>query len=345
VTDTLKNLLAGLVGPDALHWIGQAWHLGIVPLLSEPRLRLALLASTLAVVLLFYLLGRHGPRTWRGFLGFTFPREVWLHRSALLDYRFYVVNQLLMGHLRFGRWVVGLVALLGITDTLRLALDALFGPRAADVLPGPVALGVFTVVNLLAWDFAKYVAHWLTHKVPELWEFHKVHHATEVLTPISAFRAHPVDIMIDFFMRLVFTGVVGGVFAHLYPGGIAELTILGFNAVAFVLYYWIAHLQHSHVRLGYGWASRLLVSPLMHQVHHSQEVHHWDRNFGFLFGLWDWMFGTLVITDPKESFRLGLPGGVEEYRTVRQLYVRPFTGLWARLGERARRLVGRRSPA
>jgi hypothetical protein len=25
--------------------------------------------------------------------------------------------------------------------------------------------------------------------------------------------------------------------------------------------------------------------------------------------------------------------------------VRPFTGLWARLGERARRLVGRRSPA
>jgi len=29
--------------------------------------------------------------------------------------------------------------------------------------------------------------------VPFLWEFHKVHHSANVLTPITAFRVHPVD--------------------------------------------------------------------------------------------------------------------------------------------------------
>jgi sterol desaturase/sphingolipid hydroxylase (fatty acid hydroxylase superfamily) len=165
-----------------------------------------------------------------------------------------------------------------------------------------------------------------------------VHHAAEVLTPMSAFRAHPIDIMIDFFFRLLCTGVVGGVYAYLYPGGITELTIMGFNAVAFVLYYWISHLQHSHVPLGYGRLSYLLVSPVMHQVHHSCEVQHWDRNFGFLFGLWDWMFRTIHVPRLDEPFRLGLPGGSEGYRTVRQLFFTPFAGA-------ARRLLGRATPA
>src|SRR4029453_5732873 len=34
--------------------------------------------------------------------------------------------------------------------------------------------------------------HWLSHKVPLLWEFHKVHHNAEVLTPLTNFRVHPV---------------------------------------------------------------------------------------------------------------------------------------------------------
>ena len=34
------------------------------------------------------------------------------------------------------------------------------------------------------------------HRVPALWEFHKVHHSAEVLTPLTEWRQHPVELML-----------------------------------------------------------------------------------------------------------------------------------------------------
>jgi len=333
----LKNWIRTTLGTDAYDMLVWLYYATIGEILSEPRLRLYLLASTVLVAFVFYWFAAGKNRSHAGFWRFLVPKQVFLHRSALLDYRFFLVNQLVMGHLKLGRWVVGLAGLLGVSHLVTASLAWMLGPPAGGpVAPTLVALIGFTLVSLLAWDFGKYAAHYLTHKVPVLWEFHKVHHAAEVLTPISAFRAHPIDIMIDFFFRLLCTGAVGGVYAYLYPSGIAELTILGFNAVAFIVYYWIAHLQHSHIALGYGRLSYVLVSPVMHQVHHSCEVHHWDRNFGFLFGFWDWMFGTIHVPRKDEPFRLGLPTGATGYQTVWELYATPFIGM-------ARKVFARRS--
>lgn len=336
--EQLKEWVKGTLGEQGYDWLVWLYYATVGEVLAEPRLRVPLFASTVAVVLVFYWWTTRQGRSLSGFRRFLLPREVFLHRSAVLDYKFFIVNQMVMGHLQLGRWVSGAIGLLAVSQLCTLLLQALFGPRAAAPEPTFAVLLGFTAVSLLASDFGKYVAHYLTHKVPVLWEFHKVHHATEVLTPFSAFRAHPFDIMIDFFFRLLCTGVVGGVYAYLYPSGVVELTILGFNAVAFVISYWISHLQHSHIQLGYGRLSYVLVSPVMHQVHHSCEVQHWDRNFGFLFGLWDWMFGTIHVPRKGEPFRLGLPDGSAQYQTVFQLYVTPFVGI-------ARKLTTRRSAA
>jgi sterol desaturase/sphingolipid hydroxylase (fatty acid hydroxylase superfamily) len=334
-TESLKVWLKSALGADGYEFVIWLYYATVGEVLSEPRLRVLLIASTIVVALLFYLVAVRGPRSPSGFFQFLLPRRVMLHPSAVLDYKFFIVNQIVMGHLKLGRVVIALAGLLFVSDLSSGLLTAVFGPASADAKPSVAAIFGFTVVSLLAWDFGKYVSHYLTHKIPLLWEFHKVHHAAEVLTPISAFRAHPIDIMLDFFFRLVCTGVVGGVYAYLYPGGITELTILGFNAVAFGIYYWIAHLQHSHIPLGYGRLSYVLVSPVMHQVHHSCEVQHWDKNFGFLFGLWDWMFRTIHVPHRDEPFRLGLPYGSEDYRTIRQLYVAPFVGVARKLFRRS----------
>lgn len=324
----------GTAGYEQLVWL---YYATIGTVLAEPRLRGALLASTAGAVLIIYLFSAPARRSVRGFVEFLLPRRVYLHPSAVLDYKFFVVNQLVMGHLQLGRWVAAAVGLLFVSDTVRSLLALAIGPGPTHAVPTLTATLAFTAATLLAWDFGKWVAHYATHKIPALWEFHKVHHASEVLTPISAFRAHPIDIMIDFIFRLVMTGIVAGVFAHFYPNGITQLTILGFNGIAFVIYYWIAHLQHSHVALGYGRMSRFMVSPVMHQVHHSCEARHWDKNFGFLFGVWDWMFGTLYVPRRDEPFRLGLPEGSAKYRTIRDLYFTPFIG--------AARLIGRKHEA
>jgi sterol desaturase/sphingolipid hydroxylase (fatty acid hydroxylase superfamily) len=339
----MKAWLEGMLGPVLYDWASTIYWTLVAPIISEQRHAWYVILSTVLAALGFYVATTRGARSARGFLAFLLPRSVFLHPSALLDYKYFALNQLVMLHLRLGTLVAGVVGLLALADSISRGLGLLLGPRSV-VEPGFFALLAFTVVNLLAADFGKYVAHYVAHKVPLLWEFHKPHHAAEVLTPLSANRAHPVDIMLDLFFRLLCTGVVGGVYGYLYPSGITELQILGFNAVALIVNVWISHLQHSHIPLGYGpWLSKILVSPFMHQVHHSQEKHHWDRNFGFLCGLWDWMFGTIYVPRHGEQFRLGLPDGkgAGQYRTLREMYLRPFWGAWRLLSGQA----GRAEPA
>src|SRR5665213_3606005 len=66
---------------------------------------------------------------------------------------------------------------------------------------------LYTLVFFIAYDFGRFVAHSVQHDVPVLWEFHKVHHSAEVLTPITAFRAHPVDLALMAWGSALATGL------------------------------------------------------------------------------------------------------------------------------------------
>ena len=46
--------------------------------------------------------------------------------------------------------------------------------------------------------------------MPFLWEFHKVHHSAEVLNPITGFRSHPVDQVLDAVVMGAMTGLALG---------------------------------------------------------------------------------------------------------------------------------------
>jgi sterol desaturase/sphingolipid hydroxylase (fatty acid hydroxylase superfamily) len=88
---------------------------------------------------------------------------------------------------------------------------------------------------------------------------------------------------------------------------VGPLTLLGVNVFTLAWNLAFSHLRHSHVALSFPrWLSHVLVSPHMHQVHHSVEERHHDRNFATVFALWDWAFGTLYIPRRDERFRFGL---------------------------------------
>jgi sterol desaturase/sphingolipid hydroxylase (fatty acid hydroxylase superfamily) len=337
------NLIAWVeaqFGHDAVGVLSTVYWTLVAPLGEERRLHWLVLAMPFVVGLLYlwFSTEARGGRDVRTLLGKMLPWRAYGSETARLDYKVYAINQLLLANLGLGKLVLGVAGLLSLSEVTRSALDLLLGPAGDGRVPGIAAHLVFTLLTLLAYDFGKYVAHYALHRFAWLWEFHKVHHAAEVLLmPFTALRVHPVELMVDFFFRLIFTAIVGGVFAHLYPtGGYTELTILGFNAIAFLIFYPISHLQHSPVPLGYGerW-SRFLVSPLMHQVHHSCEHRHWDLNFGFVFAIWDRMFGTLLVPRTDEPIRLGLPPGNAPVVSLAQVYVQPFIGA-------ARALLGRR---
>lgn len=172
-------------------------------------------------------------------------------------------------------------------------LAATFGPPGAAILPGWAASFLLTVALFLAYEFAYWLDHWLSHKVPLLWEFHKVHHSAESLSLLTNFRVHPVDTIIFYNLVALVTGVVAAIVSHALGGSVDMLAIGGSNLLVHLSSVLFTHLQHSHIWVGFGprWG-RIILGPAHHQIHHSTDQRHYDRNFGASLALWDRLFGT-----------------------------------------------------
>jgi len=257
-----------------------------------------------------------------------FPRSIFLHRSAKADYAIVFINN---GPLFFLTFTVLATPKL-ITDSL-IATAEQFGIQVATSSAGLVEQTLFTIAMVLAWDFSATLAHLLKHKIPVLWEFHKVHHSAEVLTPVTALRRHPVDALVG---SVLVTLSLGGAAAlwHLVMGrGVEPLTIFGSFAGIYLWRLLGYNLRHSHIWISYGdfW-NRVFISPAQHQVHHSIDPKHYDTNFGHIFSFWDRLFGTLYLPRHNERVTFGIEAHeMEELKTLRDLYLKPFIKMGARL--------------
>lgn len=301
----------------------------LFPFFGPNVLNAVFLLSAVVLALWFYLYVSDGSeaRNASGFLRFLVPRKVFLHKSAIVDYQFYLVNSLFLSYVGLSTRVAGLVGLLHIGDGVRGLFERGLGPQSAASEPALGAQLAFTLTMVLAVDFAKFFAHFLQHKVPVLWEFHKVHHSARVLTPLTNFRLHPVDVMLEQLLAAMLVGTVVGAFGFFYPSGVVELTIMNIGVIYFV-YFLAANLRHSHIPLAFGWrASHVFSSPYMHQIHHSSEQRHWDKNYALIFSFWDALFRSLYVPRGREEFRLGLSGNEDRrFESVAALYLAPFGG-------------------
>jgi sterol desaturase/sphingolipid hydroxylase (fatty acid hydroxylase superfamily) len=263
----------------------------------------------------------------RGFLRFCLPASIYKHRSAVLDYKYYFVNRiafvilflpLMIGSSTTAAWVDG-------------ALGWLIDIPSLGHTPGPTATLFLTLVWVIVFDAGIFAAHYLQHKLPFLWAFHKVHHSAEVLTPVTVYRMHPVDDLLTGTMVGLLTGIVGGVFRFVHVGNVEQIYFFGLNAGLFLFYFVGYNLRHSHVWLPYPRAlSHILVSPAQHQIHHSNAARHYDKNLGFIFAIWDWMAGTLYVPKHKEELTFGLADNEHlEYSGVTRLYFLPIRKLTA----------------
>ncbi len=260
-----------------------------------------------------------------GFFAYIAPREVYRHPSTRTDL---MLSSLIIGLNALGFFAIFYVAPI-VTIGLLLALEGLWGGGAAE--PPSFAAGCLAVVLLfLTQDFCRFVTHYLHHKSPIFWPFHAVHHSADVLTPVTFYRAHPVYYAIQQLLMSLFIGVVQALVLFLFVGQI-ELWVVQATTIAFQGYMLFGgHLRHSHIPLSYGRVlEHILISPLQHQVHHSSDPKHFDKNFGEIFALWDWMFGTLYIPERDEALVFGIGDGkggkiAQPYPTLRDILIKPF---------------------
>lgn len=146
-------------------------------------------------------------------------------------------------------------------------------------------------------DLAIYFQHVLSHKIPLLWRFHKVHHSDIDLDVSSALRFHPIEIVLSMLYKMGLVALLG----------VPVLTVLWFEIVL----NGAAMFNHANINLP-PWLDkalrRIIVTPDMHRVHHSIYSEESNKNYGFNFVFWDRLFKTYQ-KEPKdghENMKLGL---------------------------------------
>jgi sterol desaturase/sphingolipid hydroxylase (fatty acid hydroxylase superfamily) len=292
-------------------FLGQA---GTLLLSLGSPLSLTSLAAALTVAALFFawqrIKRRRRPR-WRVIARALFPKKIVRHASNGTDIGYLLFNVFLSG-IVFG-WAV--VTYQSITNIVITALVSMAGPVAPSTLPVIVSRGGITVLLFLGYEFGYWFDHWLKHKVPFLWEFHKVHHNAEVLTPITNFRVHPVDSWIFANILAVSAAVAGGIGNFAFGNTTYQYAINDTNLILVIFIHAYVHLQHSNMWIAFtGALGRVFVSPAHHQIHHSGNPKHFNKNFGSCLALWDWMFGTLYVPEKnREPLTFGFPGRADAH--------------------------------
>ena len=125
-------------------------------------------------------------------------------------------------------------------------------------------------------------------------------------------------------------GLVTGVFYYLASGEVGTLTFVGVNVFTFLFMFFGANLRHSHVKLKfYNWLENIFISPFQHQIHHSDNPKHFNKNLGSHLAIWDKLFGTLLKSDEVQKIKFGLgENEVENYNSLLKSFISPFKNLF-----------------
>jgi sterol desaturase/sphingolipid hydroxylase (fatty acid hydroxylase superfamily) len=152
------------------------------------------------------------------------------------------------------------------------------------------------IVSFVLLDLTFYYWHRANHRWWFLWRFHNVHHIDPDLDVTTGFRFHFVEVALSAAFR------------------IAQLLVIGPSLAAFAIYevafqsFTLFH--HSNLRLPCrvdAALNRVIVTPRMHGIHHSDFRDETNSNFGIVFRWWDGLHGTLRLDVPQAEIDIGIP--------------------------------------
>lgn len=247
---------------------------------NEPAIRLAAFLSIFAAMALFeILLPRRTPARYEGK---PLKARRWTAHGLLV-----AIDSLTL-RLVFPAAAVG---------TAYYAHDA--GIGLFNIADTPVFLA--SAIAFLVLDFAVWLEHLASHKIPLLWRIHRMHHADTDFDVTTALRFHPLEIVLSMVWKAAIVVALGA----------PVVAVLAFEIVLNGM----AMFNHSNLRLPL-WLDRAIrpvfVTPDMHRVHHSIIQPETDSNYGFNFSFWDRVFGT--YTDQPSGGHETMRIGLEHYR-------------------------------
>lgn len=187
-------------------------------------------------------------------------------------------------------------------------------------------IGLFNLIDAPVWiaapvalitlDLARYFQHFLLHRLPVLWRFHRIHHADPDYDFTVGLRFHPIE-------GLCTTGFSLAVIALIGPAAV----VVAISELVKVLVSAAAHANGRTPRWVERYVRWIFVTPDMHRVHHSMYVNEHNSNYSSIFSIWDRLFSTYVSdpAQPHEIMDIGLPD-LQDPRclTLRWMLIEPF---------------------
>ena len=283
---------------------------------TEKRIHILYLITSM--ILAYYVYKSSNIKT--SFLKYLFPKKVWMSQSAFVDYSLFCFNSLIK-IVMIGPYIIVGFYIAFYTNELLLEI---FGfPNYSLGVTQTIIL--YTITLTIIGDFLTYIIHLLMHRIPFLWAFHKIHHSATSLNPITQYRIHPIELIINNIRSIIIFGLVTGFFDYLSSHSIDKLLFLGVNVFHFAFLLFGANLRHSHVKLRYPkYLEFIFISPFQHQIHHSSNPRHFNKNMGSKLAIWDYLFGTLVLSASTSKVNFGIPKENLNYNSFLSNLINPF---------------------
>ena len=182
-------------------------------------------------------------------------------------------------------------------------------------------LGLFGITNLVAinvatwpvwvqWlvmfviaDFIQWNVHRMLHRVPWMWEFHKLHHSVKEMGFAAHLRFHWMETIIYKTIQYIPLAMIGF--------GIDDFFLVHIFTIS------IGHLNHANLRVTYGPLKYILNNPAMHIWHHAKHLPKgsYGVNYGISLSIWDYLFKTNYLPEDGRDIELGFPKD-EQYPTT-----------------------------
>ena len=197
-----------------------------------------------------------------------------------------------------------------LVPAARWAAERHFGLLNVMALSAPVR----TALAIVLLDYTLWIWHRLNHVVPFFWRFHLVHHVDRDMDASTAFRFHFGEHALSVGYRL------------------AQIVLLGIDPVSLWIWQGLLALSvvfhHSNTRLPVALERSLvkvIVTPRMHGIHHSNYRNETNGNWANLFSAWDYLHGTVLLGVPQDAIEIGVPAyGREEDVTLGRILLMPF---------------------
>lgn len=165
---------------------------------------------------------------------------------------------------------------------------------------------IVLILSVILMDFIIYWQHVLMHNIPLLWRMHRVHHSEAGLDVTSAVRFHPIEMLFSMLIKIAFIVLLG----------IPVIAVIIFEIILNAM----ALFNHSNLKLPKKvelQLRKIVVTPELHWVHHSQIVRETNSNYGFNLIIWDKLFGS-YIDKPKQKYK-DLQQGLSQYHQQQPL--------------------------